>query len=182
MFLQLLPLVFHFFCEFEHFLFVAGVGGFVGFGVTVFFVGVGFVVFFEVLNFDAESFYCFVFEANYLLHLDELLFLGLQLLALGYSDLAILEKVVDLSDLFFDLVFEAGVADRAECVEFYFGLFELPDVGVFGVVYFGLGVLAAVGGEGADSFCQVAVDYALFGISFRPGCLLLLHCLIMHAE
>lgn len=87
-----------------------------------------------------------------------------------------------MSNLLFDLLFDALIAYKAESVEFNLGFLEFFEVGIPRVMDFGFGVLRAVGGEGADSFSDMAVAEAGFGITFGPKWLPLLHGLIIDAE
>lgn len=72
------------------------------------------------------------------------------------SSLSLLQDFVDGGDLLLDLVLDARAAKHTEGAELDLGFLEFPEVGVPGWVQFGTCVLGSAGGEGADSFAEVA--------------------------
>ena len=84
---------------------------------------------------------------------------------LFYFFFALLEGEINLCNFLFDLFLDIDAADGAEGVEFRFGFTKFPDVGIFGEMQFGSGILGAVAKKGAGCLLVEGADHAGFGIS-----------------
>ena len=105
----------------------------------------------EVFYLAREGLDVLILLLDYLLQLDELLFLRPLLHPLLHLLLAFSQQVTRLLDLLLYLLLDAQVAYGTEGVKLCLCLFELPELGIARGVQFGPCVVGAVGSDAAHA-------------------------------